>query len=90
MTPTVDERRVLKARAALFKTNPSSAAAFMTAVRVSGRTFSGWFSVRETVAMETPASRATSWAIGRRALLAEGLLSCLDKGHPVLIQRAIE
>ena len=64
--PTAINRRVERARAAPLATKPRSCAARITAARLSARTPADPFSTRETVAVETPARRATSRATGLR------------------------
>ena len=60
ITPTTSLSRALSARAAPSGAKPSSATAASTRSLVSCRGLRCPFSTRETEAMDTPASRATS------------------------------
>ncbi|HEY3255671.1 MAG TPA: hypothetical protein VGJ91_17050, partial [Polyangiaceae bacterium] len=89
-TPITPVRNDASARPAPLRTYPSSATARTTRSRNSGRTDSGVLSARETEAVETPATSATSRAVatGRpleaarfvrraRAVLLSGSVSTL-------------
>ena len=68
MTAMFPVRPVFITCAARFGTKPSLLTAASTRLRVSGATFSGRLSVRETVAGWTPARAATSRIVTRLAL----------------------
>ena len=60
ITPNVLVRRVTSVRAAALGRYPNSRMASMTRSRVAGRTLGRSLSTRDTDAIDTPATRATS------------------------------
>ena len=58
-------RRSASDRPSRLGVNSSSSTARATRSRVASETFACWCMTRETVAMETPACRATSRIVGR-------------------------
>src|SRR3954470_17983846 len=66
-TPITSARPVVSDRAFRLGANPSRATTPSTCSRVPALTDCGAFSARETVALLTPASRATSAIVARRS-----------------------
>src|SRR5215471_10958096 len=93
-TPTTSLSLALSARAAPSGMNPRSATACSTRSLVSGRGLRSLLSTRETEAMDTPATRATSYMVGcvcaasplstSRSLLVQDVVSAYRQGRVVV------
>src|SRR5437879_2513014 len=85
VTSSLPDLSVLRFFAVAFGTYPRRSTAFITLRRVSRDTMSGRLNTRETVAVETPAFRATSKIFGPAAEIGIGrnhstLVFCLLPG----------